>query len=124
METLYIIIIIILLVTMIILILNNNRDVNNYIDYTKENFNTMLSQQLNQQITETINIPIKNNNDKNKNKNNNNDNDKNILDSNCVSPYAVSYSSFYYDQNKDPYIGVYSNKKWLYDPWNTNLKYI
>ena len=41
METLYIIIIIILLVTMILLILNNNRDVNNYIDYTKELFDTV-----------------------------------------------------------------------------------
>ena len=47
-----------------------------------------------------------------------------ILDTNYVSPYVISYSSFYYDHNKDPYIGIYSNKNWLYDPWNTNLKYI
>lgn len=46
------------------------------------------------------------------------------IDDNYVSPYTVSYSSFYYDHNKDPYKEVFTNKEWLYDPWNINVKYV
>ena len=60
----------------------------------------------------------------NQDNNINNINNIDIIDSNYVSPYSVSYSAFYYDHNTDPYISVYTNKNWLYDPWNTNLKYI
>lgn len=46
------------------------------------------------------------------------------IDDNYVSPYTVSYSSFYYDHNKNPYKEVFTNKEWLYDPWNINVKYV
>ena len=54
----------------------------------------------------------------------NTNNNNYVLDSNSVSPYAISYSSFYYDHNKDDYEGIYNNKNWLYEPWVINKKYI
>lgn len=41
-----------------------------------------------------------------------------------VSPYAVSYSEFYYDHNKDFYEEIYNNKDWLYNPWNTSKNFV
>ena len=123
MDIIYLVIIIILLVAIILLILNNNQDVNKYIDYTKEQFNTIPTDS---KTIVSTSAPILSSSvsvlepEKKNDKNNKMD----ILDTNYVSPYAIAYSSFYYDHNKDPYIGIYSNKNWLYDPWNTNLKYI
>ena len=121
MDIIYLVIIIILLVAIIFLIFNNNQDVNKYIDYTKEQFDAIPTDSKTI-VTQTTPItpPIKTSSLLEPEKNNKTD----ILDTNYVSPYAISYSSFYYDHNKDPYIDIFYNKNWLYDPWNTNLKYI
>jgi preprotein translocase subunit SecG len=120
MDSIYVFIIIFLL---ILLVLYNNTRNN-----TRNNKNQEIN--INNKIEKIDNIEnninYKTSSDKLKEEalNVNTNNNNYILDSNSISPYAVSYSSFYYDHNKDPYEDIYTNKVWLYEPWIINKKYI